>query len=108
VAMSAVVIGTCKVSAFTYVTVLYDPLTDTFDVGLKPVPINVSVKADPPVNAELGLRLVSVSGAATVLKLAKTSVSSVAVKLVGVVVPVKSKVQPAKVHACGVVVGVAV
>jgi hypothetical protein len=54
------------------------------------VPINVSVKADPPVSAELGLRLVSVSGAATVLKFANTSVSSVAVKLVGVVVPVRS------------------
>jgi hypothetical protein len=43
------------------------PFTETTELELNPVPFNVSVKAGLPATAAAGLRLVSVSGVATVL-----------------------------------------
>jgi hypothetical protein len=56
------------------------------------------VNAAPPAFAELGLRLVRASGAATVLKFASTSVSPSAVRLAGFAFPVTSFVQPPNSH----------
>jgi len=101
------VAGTVTVSSveLTNVGVRKAPFTETNDPGVKPVPFKVSVKLGPPVHALTGLRLLSVSGVFVVLKFANTSVSSVAVKLSGFVVPVRSYVQPANVQvASGVAV----
>jgi hypothetical protein len=62
----------------------------TTEPSLNPVPFKVNVKVPLPAVAELGVTLVKVSGEATILKLAKTSVSSVAVRLAGLVDPVRS------------------
>ena len=43
------------------------PFTETTEPGVNPVPFRVSVKAAPPGTAADGLRLVRVSGVATVL-----------------------------------------
>jgi hypothetical protein len=48
------------------------------------------VNALPPAGSAAGLMLVSVSGAATVLKFANTSVSPFAVKFSGLAIPVRS------------------
>ena len=69
------------------------------ELGLNPVPFRVSVNAAPPAIAEVGLTLVKVSGAATMLKLANTSDSSVGDNIPGFVVPVKSNVHPPKVQS---------
>jgi len=65
---------------------------------VKPVPFIVSVRSGPPEATDAGLRLVIVSGALVVLKFAYTSDSSVGDKVFGLVVPVRSKVQPVKVQ----------
>jgi hypothetical protein len=62
----------------------------TMEPGANPVPFSVSVKPTEPAETVLGERLVSVSGVLTVLKFAKTSVSSDAVSVDGLVVPVRS------------------
>jgi hypothetical protein len=66
--------------------------------GVKPVPFIVRVNGPPPATTEGGLRLVIASGAVAVLKFAYTSDSSVGVKWPGLVVPVRSKVQPVNIH----------
>jgi hypothetical protein len=43
------------------------PFTETTELGVNPVPFSVSVKLGPPGTAAAGLRLVRVSGVATVL-----------------------------------------
>jgi hypothetical protein len=90
-------------------------LNPTFSIGfpvwgVKPVPFIVRVNGPLPATTEAGLRLVIVSGAVAVLKFAYTSDSSVGDKVSGLVVPVRSKVQPVNIHwpAGLVVVGVSV
>ena len=56
------------------------------------------MKSEPPEATDDGLRLVIVSGALVVLKLAYTSDSSVGDKVSGFVVPVRSQVQPVNVQ----------
>jgi hypothetical protein len=79
-------------------------LNPTFSIGfpvpfwVNPVPCIVRVKSEPPEATDDGLRLVIVSGALVVLKLAYTSDSSVGDKVSGLVVPVRSKVQPVNVQ----------
>lgn len=65
---------------------------------MKPVPFIVRVNAEPPEATDAGLRLVIVSGALVVLKFAYTSDSSVGDKVFGLVVPVRSKVQPVNIQ----------
>jgi hypothetical protein len=103
---------TCNSVELTNVGVrkILGKLIPTFDVGVKPVPFIVRVNAEPPEATVEGLRLVIVSGAVVVLKFAYTSDSSVGDKVSGLVVPVRSKVQPVNIHWPGgvVVAGVSV
>jgi hypothetical protein len=59
-------------------------------LGVKPVPLIVSVNAEPPEATDDGLRPVIVNGALVVLKLAYTSDSSVGDNISDGVVPVRS------------------
>jgi hypothetical protein len=65
---------------------------------VKPVPFIVTVTSGPPEATDAGLRLVIVSDALVVLKVAFTRDSSVGDKVSGFVVPVRSQLQPVKVH----------
>jgi hypothetical protein len=67
-------------------------------LGVKPVPLIVSVNAELPEATDDGLRLVIVSGELVVLKLAYTSDSSVGDKVSGFVVPLRSQVQPVNIQ----------
>jgi hypothetical protein len=60
VAMSAARIDAVTWVALTYVVVRFVPFHLTTELEMKLVPFTVSVKADPPAVAELGLRLVVV------------------------------------------------
>ena len=65
---------------------------------MKPVPFIVSVNDEPPEATVEGLRLVIVSGALVVLKFAYTRDSSVGDRLSGLVVPVRSQLQPVNIQ----------
>ena len=80
----------------TNVTVGKVPFTETGELGVKPVPFNVSVKPGPPATASDGLRLVRVRGVAMVLYWVVTKTSSVTVRSFGDEVPVRSYCHPAK------------
>ena len=104
--MSAAGTVTCNSVELTKVGVrkILGKLIPTFSIGfpvpfcVKPVPFIVRVNAEPPEATEAGLRLVIDSGALAVLKFAYTSDSSVGDKVSGLVVPVRSKVQPVNVQ----------
>jgi hypothetical protein len=67
VAIWAAVTGTLSWVLLTNVTVGDAPFTKTTELGVKPVPFSVSVKAELQGTVVAGLRLVRVSGVAAVL-----------------------------------------
>ena len=58
--MSAAAIAAVSCVALTYVVVRFEPFHRTTELPMKFVPLTVSVKADPPAVAEVGLSPVMV------------------------------------------------
>jgi hypothetical protein len=67
-------------------------------LGVKPVPFIVRLNAELPEATDEGIRLVIVSGAVVVLKLAYTSDSSVGDNFSEGVVPARSQLHPVNIH----------